>query len=367
MNNQRSTNRITKLMLAVVLLGVALSACLPTGTPNGLATQQEVEARVHHATQVALATAQAQVTPAPPSQTPTRAPIPNIVQIPSMTLVFREKTDKEIKAVVETFVQENGGCNFPCLLGLSPKISKRQDVEFLINQLEKALPGSDAMGDQTDNLQFDGYSIERTVGGTLVFWYDRMRVQISLDYNFDSDNQLSFASFSISAYQHSGDIPSDVAKTVYAGDYFSNFTEPFHLATIFSKYGPPTQILVHPQLDDPQFPKNYSYAFSTLVIYEDQGFVIQYLSPRSSSGMNFVGCLSNAQIGLVVWNVEQPITLSGAAGLITTIGGVSGQNLYKFMTIEEATGMTKEAFMEIVNSRSNEVCIQTPMSSWLSP
>ncbi len=263
----------------------------------------------------------------PPTQfLPTQTPFPTL-------------SSEEAKTILFELLQDNGGCRLPCLLGYSPMTSTRQDIQNFFNQFR--------VKDTSD------ISISRTgaIDGTSIGFYIR----------FDKN----YLNLGVSTYEDSGQVEAFGMGSFLQPKFDISYVETmkyYMLPQILANYGEPSQVLVLTFRNDRQRPDVTSFPFYLLLIYQDQGFYIQYEMDRVNTGINFKGCPSESFVSLVTWAPEDH-----AAYEKMMEATILGNYLSGYKSISEATDMTKEEFYQVFLSNNVMNCIVTPIETWPNP
>lgn len=264
------------------------------------------------------------------------------------------------KDVLVQFMQTNGGCQLPCLLGLTPGISSQVETDAFLVYFRRNRHPLDAK----DNKVGIETSTEKYGAGVrMQFWYEDITTDIGLGYRMDKD-VVSQAIFTSSARRYS----DNVVKSLYDDANYKNVLEYFSLDNILNTYGPPSEVLIAPFPDDPGHPSPPAqYVFSTVLVYPQKGFLVQYVSVRGQKGEYYFTCPANSYIDVSTWDPKQDFPLSRAVSFFSGVDSINSASLEYFKKIEEATSDSIQSFYEKFKALDSRTCIETKKSLWQTP
>jgi hypothetical protein len=270
------------------------------------------------------------------------------------------------KDVLSLFVRNNGGCELPCLMGLTPGESN-ESIEAFGNYFVKNTQQS---SDQMDNVEIIGHMDDDSGGALLAFWDNHIRVQIGVGARLTTDKeQIDHVTLSASVYEHfedSNGIP--VARLLQVHPYFDNLLKRFSLLSTLVEYGVPTEIWIYPFPEDLGYSYNSStYPFVFVLIYKDVGFAIEYIGIVKDDGEYLTGCPNVDNIKISTWSpqTKQAITISDVSQYFSGLEGLSPSNASFFKPLQTATSHTIKDFSDTYKSTNKEKhCIQTPRHLW---
>ncbi|MDD5468087.1 MAG: hypothetical protein PHS96_09785 [Anaerolineales bacterium] len=155
---------------------------------------------------------------------------------------------------------------------------------------------------------------------------------------------------------------SGAMSPIYGELTFNTAFAYYLLPQMLSNYGPPSQVLLLPFPDDPERPNFTWQPFSLVLLYPEQGIIVEYVSQRETIGENFAGCPDKAHFSLGVWSPDSDLPLK-------TIVQKAGMEIHElnidyFKPLEEATSLSLEEFYQIYKNPQNTQCIKTPISIW---
>lgn len=277
-----------------------------------------------------------------PSSTPTRTPSPP----PIITLM-----PEEVKKLVLDYVGDNRGCRLPCLWGYTPGLSRSEDVDAFILKLGKST-------DPATNIFTRVYDD----GGVTVLSFSEETMDIRIIFSVYSNQIVRRLTMILwSVFDDNGEVVEDL----FGQPIFNRYMEYYTASRILERYGTPSQILIAAFEDEPDYPPAPWLPFSIVLIYNEQGFLAEYITPVEIAGEHYRGCPWNAHIGISTWSPDEERPL---AEVVAGFGrGMNALNIEYFKPLEEATGMTVDEFYQMFKEAGNTQCIDTPRSLWSPP
>jgi len=265
------------------------------------------------------------------------------------------------KRILANFIQNNGGCELPCLFGLIPGKSKTIDARSLISFFAM---GSSINDNENESVEVNSYMSDKGYGGfSTIFWNNRLRTQINFSY-YGNDTEIDQIDLSSESWLHSGQGANEGATINYDNAYYSETLKFYSLSQVLSTYGPPQQIVILPFPDDPGHPSPPAqYPFSIALHYPDKGFLIEYSFMREKKNGNYIGCPTKSHITISAWDSSKSISLDDAVKYFSGIYGINPATVNYFKQIQDVTNMDVTSFYEVFKVETDK-CIQTPTKFW---
>ena len=277
-------------------------------------------------------------------ESPTLTPIVAETISPSPTIVPTLPINEARKRLL-VLLTDNGGCRLPCLWGITPGKSTYQEAQAtfvplsVLSVLTSFIPEGGAIfpiyphGDLTLNINA-GFSV-----------------------NASSDNQIvSRVGFQARELKKVDNMSTDV----FDSPFFVEQLGYYMLPNILTQYGEPTTVMLSTMAKLPS--SGVPGGFKILLLYPDQGILVNYTMQMQIVGESIMGCPSNSHIEFELYppgHADSFFDLLEPSGWTQII-----QKTYK--PIEEATSMSQEDFYRIFSQQTNE-CILTPASLWPAP
>ncbi|RPI21336.1 MAG: hypothetical protein EHM70_25260 [Chloroflexota bacterium] len=323
-----------KLILLSVVIIILTTGCQIEVIDTPEPTQTTVAATItplpiHENTPVT--TVQAILVP-PTTQRPTASPTPT--EIPILSIEAAQNRLVELLA-------DNGGCRLPCLWGIIPGVSTHRDGEEILIPLS-------SISDFVD--------LRPPVGSiSLALPIGDMQINISANYVINNNvvSGLYFQARALEDFENEQDFGS---RSVYNSDSFGEHLRLFMLPQILNEYGVPESVVVFTFQEVP--PARYGdETFQIVLLYPDQGILVEYTTQMRIDGRNVLGCFSNAHI-------EMELHPAGNRDRFFDQIAPSWQSVIdQYTPIEEATSMTLEEFYENFRQPTDQ-CLETPSEIW---
>jgi len=333
------------IIVALVLL-LALVGCLPLATPT--LTPKSV------VVQLTTTATSSQQSPTPTEQPTTPTPISSVTPTQELTTPTAQPTlsADDAKSTVFDLVQNNGRCLLPCLWGVAPGGIKTQALESLLAKFGNAMsPNEDTV------LRVNRFD---NSGG----------IHLSV-YEGDLDFRISF-----SYYADGGTVDILVLRAmvtnksdkvaVFGNPRFNELLQHSMPPRVLSDYGQPSQVIIAPFLDDPDYPAPKWTPFSLVLFYPEKGILAEYIMPRETKGDRFLGCPQKSYLQLAVWDPQRPRALNEIVPRISE-RGINELNVDYFKSIEDATSLSLSEFFSMFKDPQNSACLATPISIWPKP
>ncbi len=317
-----------KLQRTILLLGLMLVTILAAGC-----TQSSDSAGTPSATVPTLS-----VNSATPS--PTNFPRPTVTSTAVPTLPVEDARTKLLE-----LLGDNGQCRLPCLWGITPGKSTDQEARAILMPLS-------SLSSFADFSSQVGHIAPHNNEGDL---------EIGTDVGFltNSDNDsVSHISFHASARK---EMKQELGyEDVFNSTIFGERVRAYMLPQVLSDQGIPSSVLIA-TLGGP-LTRGGTGGFHILLLYPDQGILVNYTTQMQLVGENVRGCPSNAHVELELYpSGKGDIFLKLLAG---TDWPQNITNNYK--PLGEVTSMSLEQFYQTFRQPTDK-CIETPANLWPTP
>jgi hypothetical protein len=172
----------------------------------------------------------------------------------------------------------NGDCLLPCLWGITPEKSTYQEAQAILLPLSSL---SELTAFTPD-------------GGAIfpVFTEDELIFSTVAGYNVNasSENQIvSRIGLQMRALKKENDYTE-----IFDWPFFSEQTSYYMLPNILIEYGNPTTVMLSTMAKHPS--SGVPGGFKLLLLYPDQGILVNYTMQMQISGENIMGCPLNAHV-----------------------------------------------------------------------
>jgi hypothetical protein len=254
-------------------------------------------------------------------------------------------------------------CKLPCLWGITPG-KQVNDLDEFIGVIRKSTKEKGEIYDSNNYLSISDY--DQIGGATLAHLMGEVMINVHFSYykNVDQTNLDVLAMHSYARILvNKDDNWRNVAELpAYESVIFQDIFKTMTLPVIFKEYGQPAQILLATWRDNPNRPDITFQPFSLILYYPEQGFLVEYVSPRETTDNGYAGCPSKGEIYLTTWDVSADLDFEY---VVQKGGGVINElNIDYYRPLEDATNLTKELFYSSVISSQDDLCIETFPDIW---
>jgi hypothetical protein len=260
----------------------------------------------------------------------TRTPIPTLSQ-----MGLREK-------VIE-LAMNNGNCKLPCIWGISPMMHYSDLLQYLQQFPEKV---------EQDDFSFTNYLRQ----GELFLSFNINDYEIAWQFNQNQDEQGDvFPNLTINFIKNQ--------KIVSADSSIYSMYDTFTLEKVFLNYPDPSRIIMFAEQQDINR-LDIEPSIYLVLLYEKEGFFIEYEMVNQKVGLDFLGCPHNTkQIAIGTWN---PGTITDLDAIFAMQGlPMSALNYEKyFKNIEEVTEYNLDRFIQEFSIAGANTCFKTPVELW---
>jgi hypothetical protein len=260
----------------------------------------------------------------PDTASPTSTPLPTL-------------SPSEAEIMVTDLLIDNSDCEFPCWWGFIPGETDIMSFKSFIYALgDFAEPFIDENGvDFYIKFPVDDKVI-RLIG---VGYFDVERDIIEwININTEIDQEIE------GGYE-----------IEYGDPLYFEYLMRYSVAHFLSTYGEPSNVLVY--ISDSWWP------LSLILYYQESGIFVDFQMPVEELGDQYKACPSEAVARLWLWSSDNNYPISEVLEEneygIQYLGPAFG-----YITIEEATGIAINEFVDIFSDPTNTSCIQTPITLW---
>ena len=280
---------------------------------------------------------------APPTPTPARrevTPAPTLTPTPTLSA-------GKAKSLILDLLRDNGACRLPCFWGLPPTASANM-VRSFIAHLGNIILEDFQSRKIGDNSEF------------ILISQGHSSVSIGIE-RYLSGGSLEQSIIDFESYQEPESQPED-GRIAYGDPYFRWMLHYYLLPQILSNYGKPDQVLLAPILYDA--PWLVDDDIDLVLLYQDEGFLVEYILLKHEEGEDFSGCPS--EIGFILIVTQAPKQDLSLADFVKHKSlGITDLDLDidYYLPIEEATSLTIDEFYETFKVPNNP-CLKIPRTLW---
>ncbi|MFA9403855.1 MAG: hypothetical protein ACERKY_12430 [Anaerolineales bacterium] len=292
-----------------------------------------------------------------PTKNPESSDTPEVIptKTPEPTLSMNEA-----EQAIYSMIENNGECRFPCIWGYQSGI----DGEVEINLLHSSF--SPEYFSDNNLIVVDRFGDHG--GIAFITTEDDLQINIDMSYYFNGQETLKLIEFKAKSFKISGEGIDLRLDYLFGNHELNELVNYYILASLLNEYGEPSSILIAPNFHDrPEVSPPSWLWYSVVLIYEDQGFLVEYIMPRRWIGDSLAACVNQVtEITVIGWDPQQEIDLREALSIKSGLG-IHENNISYFKTLEEATSLSISEFTEIFSDPDTEACVFTPLEMWPHP
>lgn len=298
-------NSVCRLVLGFII-ALLLAGCSSLSN-NPMLTQTSL---INHTPIISIT-----ASPIPTPFTPSPIISPTTAFVPTLLPAVAE-------AQVLEFLDNNGGCRFPCFWDITPGQTREKTVISFLHTFDSISPSVEII------LPRDDLSVS---------------VSVITEGGFNSKPDIvKWIEVDLTAYHK---LKTKLEKD-YSTPYYSEIFRYYTLPYLLSNYGIPENVYVF--LDTGIADMGLGIDLYLLHLdYPKQGWVAHLEMPLSYKDNSIIGCPSEAFTKLRLWSPKEP-----------SRDFALGSNV--LFSIEEATGMSLEEFYQKFKDPSNTACLITP-------
>jgi hypothetical protein len=280
----------------------------------------------------------------------------SVIPLPSATLTASASaTSTSIPTAIPTLPSQeaqlkfldllatNSGCRLSCFWGIVPGKTSFQEAQGILAPLSSI----------SDFTAFrDG------LGSVSPFFTEsNWQLYTTIDFSSNSDTGI-VNSLAFNAEAH---IPLEQGgfKNIFNSNDFGEMISAYALPHILSELGAPESVMIS-TLGGP-LTRGGTGGFDLLLLYPNQGILINYTTQMHLNGKDVIGCLGNAHVEMVLHPSGQPDSFFDS--LKKTDWAVKMKN---YKSLEEVASMPVQEFYETFREPT-ETCIYTPADLWPTP
>lgn len=275
-----------------------------------------------------------------PQLTPTLISMPTTTPTMIATLSVEEAQEKLLN-----LLSNNGGCRLPCLWGITPGKSTYQEAQVILAPLGGIS-------------ELTGFIPE---GGGIypMYEYGDLTLYTSIGFNVDTlpdnprVNRVSFQTEMHKPLQEGG------YENIFDSNFFGESITAYTLPHVLSEQGTPSSVMI--ATAGGPLTRGGTGGFDILLLYPDQGILINYTTQMHLIGPNVRGCPVNAYVEMELYptgNSDSFFEMLEQTDWAIKFG------YYK--PLEEVTFMTIDEFYQIFRQATDK-CIETPANLWATP
>lgn len=276
---------------------------------------------------------------------PSFTPLPIASAIPTSTpTMISALPVEEAQRILLDFLATNGDCRLPCLWGITIGKSSYQDVRAILMPLS--------------SLSHSVFLDSPELGGIIPRYIEgELEIYAAIGFTTNpSDEIVNHVTFNTEAHRL---VKKGGYEDIFDSNFFGETVQVYALPNILSEQGVPSSVMV--ATFGAPLTRGGTGGFDILLLYPDQGILVNYTAQMQLVGANVRGCPTNAHVEMELYPPND--SDSFFEGLEQTDWSVK-LNYYK--PLEEVTDLSLEQFHEMFRQPTDE-CIETPANLWSIP
>jgi len=292
-------------------------------------------------------------TPSPESSNPTASSTmsiqtatlaPTFPPLPTITpTIFPTLSVEEARTRLLDLLANNGNCQLPCLWGITPGKNLFQEARAILMPLS--------------GLAYSVHLSSPNVGEISPVYADGDFVLYTrVAFLYHDNGTISRIAFNVEAHKP---LPQGGYEDVFDSKSFGEKISAYALPHVLTEQGIPSSVMIS-TFGGP-LTRGGTGGFDILLLYPQQGILVNYTTQIHLIGTNVLGCPSNAHVEMELFPPGQPDSFF--EGLKQTDWAVK---MNGYQPLEEVTSMSVEEFYKAFRDPTNK-CIETPASLWPVP
>ncbi len=286
-----------------------------------------------------------------PTQTSTpitETPIP-----PTQTLTPTSSTDRVVPTLsvddarkrLLDLLANNGGCHLPCLWGIKPGISSYQEAQSILVPLTAV--------SVLTSFRAEGGAIFPVYANGDLELYNGAGFNVDIRSNNRIVNMIGFSAEAHKPLAQGG------YEDVFDSKFFGEKVSAYSLPNILTEQGIPSSVMIE-TVGGP-LTRGGTGGFDILLLYPDQGILINYRTQMHLIGSKVRGCPPNAYVRMELYPPGQPDSFF--EGLKQTDWPLK---MTGYKPLEETTLMTVQEFYDTFRKPTDK-CVETSAKLWPTP
>lgn len=267
------------------------------------------------------------------SPTPTSTP----TTIPTLSV-------EQARARLLDLLTNNGNCHLPCLWGITIGKSSFPEVLTILMPLS--------------SLSHSVYLDSPELGGIIPRYTEgNLEIYTAVGFLATPDSNIVYhLTFNAEAHRP---LAQGGYEDVYDSKFFGEKVSAYSLQHILTEQGIPSSVML--ETAGGPLTRGGTGGFDILLLYPDQGILVNYKTQMRLIGANVRGCPLNAYIQMELYSPGKPDLFF--AGLKQTNWGLK---MTAYQPIEEVTSMSVKEFYDTFRTPTDK-CIDTPAGLWPTP
>ncbi len=275
--------------------------------------------------------------------TPSLMPLPTVLLTQTLTpTIVPTLPAEEGRAKLLELLSNNGGCRLPCLWGIAPGRNSSQEAATILVPLS-------SLSDFTSLFPSPGDISPSYLEGNLAI-YTRVA------YLYSENGIVNTITFNAEAHRP---LVQGGYEDVFDSKFFGEKVSAYALSHVLTEQGIPSSVMI--QTAGGPLTRGGTGGFDILLLYPDQGILVNYKTQMHLNGGNVRGCPANAYVQMELYPSGQPDAF--AKGLKQTDWPL---RMTGYKPLEETTSMSVQEFYDTFRQPTDK-CVETSAKLWPTP
>ena len=347
-------------MIISFLLVFLLNACVNSSAQVIKPTFQETPV-ITETIIINKLTEQAIITPAS-TTTQTQTPEPLYESTPTIEISLTPTIEKTQFSIQKDFllevIENNGGCDFPCVWGITPGETNYSEAEKMFESIQTGSQDS-------FKIFHEAFEDIPSVSVSLQYFTHSPDIQESARAIFDyleDEKTIVFVSFGYSKYIYHAN--SEIETKNISDLPINQILSEYKLSTVLQNYGKPDEVYIG-IITGIQPEGNRYDVFNLILFYRELNLAIQYNDELKVSYQDLSVCLNNTNIRINSWDINYFSTLDypyREMGLI--VNPENSSYYYQKNSFEETFSMSVDNFVRLYSNPEYQECLTTTAGMW---
>ncbi len=251
---------------------------------------------------------------------------------------------EQARARLLGLLANNGDCRLPCLWGITIGKSSFQEVRAILMPLS--------------GLSHAVYLDSPELGGIIPRYTEgKLEIYTAAGFLATPDNNIVYhLTFNAEAHRP---LAQGGYEDVFDSKFFCEKVSAYTLSHVLTEQGVPSSVMI--ETAGGPLTRGGTGGFDILLLYPDQGILVNYKTQMYLNGANVRGCPANAFVQMELYDPGQPDSFFESLNRTDWALKMTG-----YKPLEETTSMSVQEFYNIFREPTNK-CIETPAKLWPTP
>lgn len=272
-------------------------------------------------------------------------PSPTYFLVVSPTIAYSPTTNPTLPVEIAKekllyLLSDNADCTLPCIWGIKPGESTYKDAQNILIPF-------------TSISEFSGFMPTGGSVSPVIYFENSLKLALDVGFLSNSDQIVTHIVFNTYALSEDGQQYMFDSKT------FGEWIEYYSVPHVLSEQGIPESVMI--ATSGGPLTRGGFGGFDILLLYPEQGILVNYTTQMYLIGDNVRGCPQNAHVEMELY---PPGNSTSFFQLLEKTNWAVKMNYY--MPLEDVTTLSTEDFYQVFHDLTDK-CIETPANLWPIP